>query len=101
MGDERLAIGVRYLHSAREVEIRLDDLSGLLYKVDQLKMLQWTGEELVEIQKPFDEDLSDVRVWGGGDSIYWPKLEQVFAIADLMAGIYGRPAWMEKLSVSA
>ena len=101
MSNERLAIDVRYLPITREVEIRLDDLSGLLYKVDRLEMLKWTGEELVEIQKPSDEDLSDVRVWGGGDSIYWPKLEQVFAIADLMAGIYGRPAWMEKLSVSA
>lgn len=101
MSDDRLATGVRYLSATREVEIRLEDFSGLLYQVDRLEMLKWTGEALVELQRPSDDDLSDVRVWGGGDSIYWPKLEQVFAIADLKAGIYGRPAWMEKLSVSA
>lgn len=100
MSDNRLAISVRYLSTTREVEIRLEDFSGLLCQVDRLEMLRWTGEELVEIQNPSDEDLTDVRVWGGGDSIYWQKLEQVFAIADLKAGIYGRPKWMEKLSVS-
>ena len=101
MNDDRLAIEVRYLPNTREVEIRLDDFSGLIYRVDRLEMLVWTGEKLVEIAKPSDEDLADVRVWGGGDSIYWPKLEQVFAIADLQAGIYGRPVWMQRLSVSA
>ena len=60
MNDDRLAIEVRYLPNTREVEIRLDDFSGLIYQVDRLEMLVWTGEKLVEIAKPSDKDLADV-----------------------------------------
>ena len=101
MNKERLATNARYLTGSREVEITLDDGSRHAWPVDRLEMLKWTGEKLDPILNPPDELLVDVQVWGGGSSIYWQQLEQVFSIDDLIDGVYGREAWMQSLSVIA
>ena len=69
--------------------------------VDRLEMVESTADAYVLIAPPTDEQLSDVKVWGGGTAVYWELIEQVFKRVDeLIAGVYGRPAWMESLSVS-
>lgn len=99
--DERLATSARYIASSRELELTLDDGSRHLVPMDRLEMVESTPTVFVQIASPTDEQLSDVQVWGGGSAIYWESIEQVFRVDELMAGIYGRPAWMESLSVSA
>ncbi|MBE9061237.1 DUF2442 domain-containing protein [cf. Phormidesmis sp. LEGE 11477] len=98
--DERLAVSARYISSSRELEITLDDGSRHLIPVDRLEMVESAPDAYVPIAKPSDEQLGDVKVWGGGSAIYWESIEQVFRVDELMAGIYGRPAWMKNISVS-
>lgn len=99
--DERLATNARYITSGRELELTLDDGSRHLIPVDRLEMVEEVSDAFVPIAKPTEAQLSDVKVWGGGSAIYWESIEQIFRVDELMAGIYGRPAWMESLSVSA
>lgn len=99
--DERLATVARYIVSSRELELTLDDGSRHLIPVDRLEMVESVENNFAPISKPTDEQLSDVKVWGGGSAVYWESIEQVFRVDELMAGVYGRPAWMESLSVSA
>lgn len=97
--DERLATATRYVASSRELELTLDDGSRHLIPVDRLEMVESAPDAFVPIARPTDEQLSDVKVWGGGSAIYWESIEQVFRVDELLAGIYGRPAWMESLTV--
>ena len=99
--DERLAITTRYIASSRELELTLDDGSRHLIPVDRLEMVESTPDAFVPIARPTEEQLRDVKVWGGGSAIYWESIEQVFRVDELLAGVYGRPAWMERLKVSA
>ncbi|MEM8504341.1 MAG: DUF2442 domain-containing protein [Cyanobacteria bacterium P01_D01_bin.1] len=98
--DERLAVSVYYTAPSREIEITLDDGSRHLIPVDKLEMVESAPDAYVPIPRPTNEQLSNIKVWGGGSAIYWECIEQVFRVDELMAGIYGRPAWMESLSVS-
>ncbi|MEO1790838.1 MAG: DUF2442 domain-containing protein [Cyanobacteria bacterium J06629_19] len=99
--DDRLATSVRYINSSREIELTLDDGSRHLMPVDRLEMVESVEKDFAPIEKPTDKQLGDVKVWGGGSAIYWESIEQVFRVDELLACIYGRPAWMESLSVSA
>jgi hypothetical protein len=99
--DERLATAAQYITPSRELELTLDDGSRHLIPVDRLEMVERAPNGFVPIASPTNEQLSDVQVWGGGTAIYWESIEQVFRVDELLAGIYGRPAWMESLAVSA
>ena len=79
----------------------LDDGSRHLIPVDRLEMVEDDLDAYVPIPFLTDEQLSDVKVWGGGSAIYWESIEQVFRVDELIAGIYGRPAWMARLSILA
>ena len=96
----RLAIAAEYLKASRELKVTLDDGSKHLWPVDRLEMETWTGNGFEAIANPSDEDLSDVQVWGGGSSVYWTKLKQVFEIDELLAGVYGSPEWMDSLMLA-
>jgi len=99
--DERLATAARYIASSRELELTLDDGSRHLIPVDRLEMVASVENDFNPISRPTDEQLDDVQVWGGGSAVYWESIEQVFRVNELLAGVYGRPAWMERLSVLA
>ena len=99
--DERLATATRYIPSSRELELTLDDGSRHLIPVDRLEMVERDDDTFVSIAPPTDEQLSDIKVWGGGSAVYWESIDQVFRVDELMDGVYGRPAWMERLSVLA
>ncbi len=95
--DDRLAVSARFILASREVEITLEDGSRHAWPVDKLEMLENTPNGFEPVINPPNELLTDVQIWGGGSSIYWKKLGQIFAVEDLLAGCYGRKQWMEKL----
>jgi hypothetical protein len=97
LNNDRLAISVRFIAANREVEITLEDGSRHAWPVDKLEMLNNTPDGFIPVINPPSELLTDVQVWGGGSSIYWEKLGQIFAVDELLAGCYGRKRWMEKL----
>lgn len=98
--DSRRATAARYVTDSRDLEITLDDGSRHLIPVDRLEMVKNTSDAFAPIEKPTNEQLADVKIWGGGASIYWESIEQIFLVEELMAGVYGRPAWMKRLLVS-
>ncbi|MEL6351009.1 MAG: DUF2442 domain-containing protein [Cyanobacteria bacterium J06627_28] len=95
--DTRKAISARYLLENRELEISLEDGSRYLVPVDRLEMVRCDADGFIPIEQPTDEQLLDVKVWGGGASIQWELLEQTFLVEELLEGIYGREAWMRSL----
>ena len=99
--DNRLAISVEYIASAGELKISLDDDSKHLIRVDRLQMEEWDGENLKTLSPPSAQALSDVVVWGGGSTIYFPQIQQYFRVSDLIAGVYGDEAWCEDLLSAA
>ena len=99
--DHRRAISAKYLSDSRELEIALEDGSRHFIPVDRLEMVENTPDAFIPIARPTDTQLTNVKVWGGGASIYWESIGQIFLVEELVAGIYGRTAWMESLMVSA
>ncbi|MGB3293447.1 MAG: hypothetical protein WBB01_10710 [Phormidesmis sp.] len=97
----RGAIAAEYLSESRELKVTLDDGSKHLWPIDRLETETWTGSGFETLTRPSDEDLGDVQVWGGGSSIYWEKLKQVFEIDELLAGTYGGPAGMKSSTLAA
>ena len=92
--DERLATAT-YVTSSRELELTLDDGSRHLISVDRLEMVESASGDFVPIARPTDEQLSDVKVWGGGSAIYWESIGQVFRVDELLAGgsMAAQPGW--------
>lgn len=95
--DNRLAIAVEYIERDGELKISLDDDSKHLIRVDRLQMEEWDGEQIRPITPPTAQALSDVVVWGGGSTIYFPQIQQYFRVADLVAGVYGDEDWCATL----
>ena len=93
----KLAESVAYDAATKEVVVVLKDGSRHSWPVRLLEMVKSEPEGWVPIEGVTDEALSDVEVYGGGRYILWDELGQAFQISDLLAGVYGREAWMQKL----
>ena len=99
--DNRLATAVEYIERDGELKISLDDDSKHLIRVEQLQMEVWDGKQIKPLISPSAQELSDVVVWGGGSTIYFPQLQQYFRVADLVAGVYGDEEWCASLLSAA
>ena len=93
----KLAESVIYAADTREVIVVLKDGSRHAWPVRLLEMVKSEPEGWVPLEGVTDEALADVQVYGGGRYILWDDLDQAFQISDLLAGVYGREAWMQKL----
>jgi hypothetical protein len=99
--DFKLAKSVVYDSTAREVIVTLNDGSRHAWPVRLLEMVQSKSDAWVPLENVTDQQLADVKLYGGGRYILWDELDQSFSIADLLAGIYGREAWMRGLMAIA
>ena len=99
MSNETLkrAESVTYDAATREVIVVLKDGSRHAWPVRLLEMVKSETEGWVPLEGITDQQLSDVQVYGGGRYILWDELGQAFQISDLLAGVYGREAWMQQL----
>lgn len=99
--DLKLAKTVIYDSNAKEVIVTLKDGSRHAWPVRLLEMVQSEPDAWVPLKNVTDQQLADVEVYGGGRYILWDTLGQSFSVADLLAGIYGREAWMKGLMMTA
>ena len=99
MSNETLkrAESVTYDAATQEVIVVLKDGSRHTWPVRLLEMVKSEAEGWVPLEDITDQQLSDVQVYGGGRYILWDELGQAFQISDLLAGVYGREAWMQQL----
>ncbi|MBD2232561.1 hypothetical protein [Phormidium tenue] len=93
----KLAKSVVYDATTREVVVTLRDDSRHAWPVRLLEMVQSGADAWFPVTGLTDEQLAEVEVYGGGKYILWDELGQVFKVADLLAGVYGREEWMKKL----
>jgi hypothetical protein len=93
----KLAESVTYDAKTQEIVVVLRDGSRHAWPVRLLEMVKSEAEGWVPLEDITDRQLSEVQVYGGGRYIMWDELGQVFQISDLLAGLYGREAWMQKL----
>lgn len=75
----------------------LRDGSRHAWPVRLLEMVKSEPSGWIPLTDITDQQLEDVVVYGGGKYILWDELDQVFRITDLLAGVYGREAWMQRL----
>ena len=94
---ERAIDAVEYVSHRRQLKIALSDGSEHLIPVDRLQMERWNGTDIERLPRPSDSQLATVKTWGGGRSIVFPELEQVFLVEDLVAGRYGDSKWMSEM----
>ncbi len=99
--DFKLAKSVVYDSTVREVIVTLNDGSRHTWPVRLLEMVQSESDAWVPLENVTDRQLADVQLYGGGRYILWDELGQSFSIADLLAGVYGREAWMRELMAIA
>ena len=93
----KLAESVAYDAETKEVIVILKDGSRHAWPVRLLEMVERGTEGWIPLESVTDRDLADVQVYGGGRYILWDGLGQAFQISNLLAGVYGREAWMRKL----
>jgi hypothetical protein len=92
---------VRYLSDSRELEIEFGPHFKGRWAIDALQMLRRGEHGWESIPAPTDAELSDVVLWGGGDVIEFPAIDQHYSIPALLRGQLGSKQWMEQLSAQA
>jgi hypothetical protein len=56
-------------------------------------------EELGKLEPPPTAgQLSEVEIWGGGQSVYFPQLDVSLWAPGLLQGVFGTRAWMRELA---
>jgi len=93
----KLAESVTYDATTQEVVVVLRDSSRHAWPVRLLEMVKSEADGWVPLEGVTDRQLADVQIYSGGRYILWDELDQAFQISDLLAGVYGREAWMQKL----
>lgn len=98
---ERVVNVAEYVSHRRQLKIILNDGSEHFIPVDNLQMERWNGSAIETLPRPSDSQLETVKVWGGGRSVLFPGLEQVFLVEDLVVGRYGDHKWMSEMVTGA
>ena len=92
-------VSAQYNAKKKTVVIAFKSGAEVSLPVRLLEMITWSDDVdgWVSIA-PSDAELEAVEV--SGNHLFWDELGQDFLIADLMAGVYGRPEWMRQLEES-
>ena len=53
------------------------------------------------ISRPTAEQLSDIVIRAGGESLHWPQLDASIGIDNLLLGRYGTDRWMRQIKAAA
>jgi hypothetical protein len=92
---------VRYLPDSRELEIEFGSHFKGRWAIDALQMLRRGDHGWESIPAPTDAELSNVVLWGGGDVIEFPAIDQHYSISALLRGQLGSKQWMKQLRAQA
>lgn len=70
--------------------------NGASYQFNPLHIQEVT----LETPNPTDEQLSNVVIRTGGESLHWPQLDASIGIDNLLLGRYGTDEWMRQLKAA-
>ena len=86
------AVSARYSRKHARLEIEFANGVGLAVPVALIQELQALG------RAPSAAQLTEVEVWGGGQSIYFPRLDLLVWAPGLLQGVFGTQEWMRELA---
>ena len=86
---------VRYLPDVGKAVITFEN--GSSYQFDPLHVQEVT----LEVSQPTEEQLADIIIRVGGESLHWPQLDASIGIDNLLLGRYGNARWMQQLKARA
>ncbi len=86
--NEPQAVAVKYEARRKSVAISLTNGCAVTIPVSLLEGLAGATAK----------QLGNVQTLGHGSAIQWPQLDQQFAVKSLMQGVFGFPAWMQKVA---
>ena len=71
--------------------------NGASYRFNPLHIQEFT----METPRPTDEQLGDVMIRAGGESLHCPQLDASIGIDNLLLGRYNTDEWMRQLKAAA
>jgi hypothetical protein len=86
---------VGYLPAQGEVVLTFEN--GASYRFNPLHIQEMT----LETPDPTPEQLGDIVIRAGGESLHWPQLDASIGIDNLLLGRYGTDRWMQHLKAAA
>ncbi|MEM8501747.1 MAG: DUF2442 domain-containing protein [Cyanobacteria bacterium P01_D01_bin.1] len=86
---------IRYLSDIGKAVITFEN--GSSYQFNPLHIQEVT----LEISQPTEDQLADVMLRAGGESLYWPQLDASIGIDNLLLGRYGTNQWIQRLRTTA
>lgn len=86
---------IKYLASAGRAIITFEN--GASHQFNPLHI----QAVMLETAHPTHEQLGDIVIRAGGESLHWPQLEASIGIENLLLGRYGTDKWMQDLKTAA
>lgn len=86
---------VQYFADVGKVVVTFEN--GASYQFNPLHIQEIT----LETARPTHEQLGDITIRVGGESLHWPQLEASIGIDNLLLGRYGTDKWMKNLKTVA
>ena len=87
-----VAVSARSSRTHARLEVKFANGVGVAVPVALIQELQ-----MLE-RKPTAAQLADVEIWGGGQSIYFPRLDLLLWPPGLLHGVFGTQEWMRELA---
>jgi hypothetical protein len=86
------AVSARYNRAQARLQVEFANGVGVAVPVALIQELQMLES------KPSAAQLAEVEVWGGGQSIYFPRLDLLLWAPGLLQGVFGTQEWMRELA---
>ncbi|WP_321901328.1 DUF2442 domain-containing protein [Paraburkholderia tropica] len=87
-----VAVAARYSRTHHKLEVSFANGVDIAVPIALIQDLQMLAHA------PTPAQLADVEIWGGGQSIYFPRLDESVWAPGLLSGIYGTKLWMRDLA---
>lgn len=87
-----VAVAARYIRTHRKLEVAFANGVSIAVPIGLIQDFQ-----MLETP-PTAAQLAEVEIWGGGQSVYFPRLDLLVWAPGLLQGVYGSKAWMRELA---
>lgn len=87
-----VAVTARYSRTHHKLEVAFANGVSIAVPVALIQDFQMLEKP------PTPAQLAQVEIWGGGQSVFFPRLDLLVWAPGLLQGIYGSKAWMRELA---
>ncbi|MDR3101452.1 MAG: DUF2442 domain-containing protein [Paraburkholderia sp.] len=87
-----VVVAARYSRTQRKLEVAFANGVSIAVPIALIQDFQMLEKP------PTAAQLSELEIWGGGQSVYFPRLDLLVWAPGLLQGVYGSRAWMRELA---